>query len=305
MSDGTEFVSACLREAFGPEAVPDYVERIAAGRHDLWRMQMTVERERLRLVLRRFTHPFTWHSSHDGVSVKAEREYAALAHVAPAGLPAPAPRAHGPDWTLVDEIAGHDLTSSPVNHDAHIAAARSLATVLARLHALPVPDGPFPRVTTESTIATLREWARTLGYQRLQQAVSRLRPLAEISPVLVHGDPHYHNMLFDDEYRVAGLFDWEDAAIADYRFDAAIAVWFLRRHLERGQAVAESEPCFVEAYEAASGRRIDDLAQWLAFNNIRSWAVADMMRAAGYAMRSFRTDEEKTAAERALTETGF
>ena len=54
--------------------------------------------------------------------------------------------------------------------------------------------------------------------------------LAGEGPVLVHGDFGPQNMLFDAEYRVTGLLDWEFAHRGQAIDDLAWAEWILRMH---------------------------------------------------------------------------
>jgi ubiquinone/menaquinone biosynthesis C-methylase UbiE len=112
-----------------------------------------------------------------------------------------------------------------------------------------------------------------VGRRAAGGAIERVRPLPEEPPVFVHGDPNLGNVLFGDDMAVAGVIDWEDAAIADRRFDVATGYWFL---LLRAPDVAGD---FIAAYEAASGRPVRDLRQWLAFQTVRAWAVGGMLRA--------------------------
>jgi aminoglycoside phosphotransferase (APT) family kinase protein len=154
-------------------------------------------------------------------------------------------------------------------------------------------------VTGAGALLTLRTWAASLGDARLAAAIERVRPLADEAPVFVHGDPNLGNVLFDDALDVAGIIDWEDSAIADRRFDLATAYWFL---LLRAPGVAGD---FIAAYEAASGKPVRDLPQWLAFQTVRAWAIGGMLRAVGSDVALFSTDDEKAEAERRLHAAGF
>ena len=299
MGDETEgFIGRCIAGAFpGGGARLLGTEAIPFGSNELWRLRVEHGGAAMELVLRRYRHWITWHSSDD--RLKAAREARAIEHVRGYGLRAPALYGHGPDWTLVAWVSGQRMTPGGARATVDAHAARSLAGVLAQLHRLPPPDGPFPRVTVAASLLAIRAWATALGDARLSAAIERLRPLAEEAPVFIHGDPNPSNVLLDGDFGVAGLIDWEDAAIADYRFDIVTAYWAL---LLRAPDVAGD---FIAAYESASGRPVRDLPQWLAFATVRAWAVAGILRASGAALTLFSTDEEKAAAERRLDEAGF
>jgi hypothetical protein len=55
----------------------------------------------------------------------------------------------------------------------NVRATANIALVVAQLHAMPLPKGLFPRVTSASVIEMLREWAEFVRDRRLFSAVSR------------------------------------------------------------------------------------------------------------------------------------
>jgi aminoglycoside phosphotransferase (APT) family kinase protein len=292
------FIETCLGEAFpGRRAHLLGVEPIPLGLNDLWRLRIDDRGVWRDIVLRRYRHSITWHADDD--RLKAEREGRSIGHARAHELPVPQLFGHGADWTLVDAVDGHRLLDGAFKHDQRVRAVEALASVLAALHRLPLPDGPFPRVSIAAAIETLRRRAVASGDARLSASVARLRALPEDAPVFVHGDPNLSNVLFDDDFGVAGLIDWEDAAIGDYRFDIATALWFLRLR------APELAVPFIDAYELAVGRRVANLPQWMAFQTLRAWAVSAALRASGVTLTLFTTDEEKAAAEIRLHEAGF
>lgn len=296
--DEREFIDACVAAAFpGSRTLVTHATVIPLGLNELWRLRVDGDDAPLDLVLRRYRHTITWHADDD--RRKAEREATAIAHARARGVPAPRLYGYGRDWTLVEAVHGHRLLDGDWSAEERVRAVQSLAGALAMLHAAPPTDGPFPPVTTASAIAVAHDRAAASGDARLLAAVARLRPLDEEPPVLDHGDPNLSNVLFDDEMRVAGLIDWEDAAIADYRFDIATACWFL---LARAPELTDP---FVAAYEAASGRRVDCLRQWIAFTTVRAWAVSDSLRATGAPLAIFTSDADQREAERRLDEADF
>ncbi len=297
-AEASDFIKACVAAAF-PGGRGRIVEAapIPLGLNELWRLRIEHDGAQLDLVLRRYRHSITWHAGED--RQKADREARAIEHVLAHGIPAPRLYGHGPDWTLVEAVPGHRLLDGDWTAAERVRAVRSLAGVLATLHAAPLPDGPFPRATTPAAIAIARGRAAASGDPRLIAAVARLRALDDETPVFVHGDPNLSNVLFDDDMRVAGLIDWEDAAVADRRLDIATTCWFMLR------LAPELTDAFVAAYEAASGRRLVDLRRWIAFATVRAWAVSAALRATGRPLKMFTTDADQSEAERRLDEAGF
>jgi aminoglycoside phosphotransferase (APT) family kinase protein len=117
--------------------------------------------------------------------------------------------------------------------------------------------------------------------------------------VFVHGDANLGNVLFDPDLNVAALIDWEDAAIADYRFDVVTTHRFLMR---RCPAVA---PDFIAAYEEAAGAPVCDLPQWSALHSLRARAVADALRDVQPELMVVNTDEDYAEAQELLTAAGW
>jgi aminoglycoside phosphotransferase len=293
-----ELLEACVADAF-PDGRARLVEAapIPLGLNELWRLCVDVDDTPLDLVLRRFRHTITWHRDDD--REKAEREARAIEHATAYGVPAPRLYGHGRDWTLVQAVRGHRLLDGEWSAAERERAVRSLAGVLATLHAAPPPDGPFPRATTAAAIAVACDRATASGNARLIASAARLRPLDDNAPVFVHGDANLSNVLFDDDMRVAGLIDWEDAAIADRRLDVATACWFLR-----ARAPELTDP-FLAAYEAASGPPLTNLTRWFAIATIRAWAVTEALRASGRPLKMFTSEAEQREAEQRLDEAGF
>jgi aminoglycoside phosphotransferase (APT) family kinase protein len=298
MLDNLSIVRDVLSRAF-PSEKAEVVSHhdMRLGRQQLTRIDVRHGGMPLSLVFRRYRYWGTWWSLDD--HAKAEREATALAHARAAGLPVPRIFAHGDGWTLVEYVKGLRLPARAEHGGVHPVSVRSLAAAQAALHRLPPPVGPFPRPTTASTIGMMRRWAMAAGDARLAAAVRRLRPLPELSPVLVHGDLGLNNVIFHDDLTVAGLIDWEDSAVADPRFDLVRSYWGL---LPQAPAMADA---LITAYEEATESEVAHLPQWLALICVRSWAWASVTRARGLTTNAFSTDEDLDAAERRLDEAGF
>lgn len=145
-------------------------------------------------------------------------------------------------------------------------ASRGLARALAHLHQIPVvevPDTPVSRmVAREEILEAISEQAELASVASAVDG-SAPHPLHALlfawlrahapqnvaRPVLLHGDPGFHNMLVH-EGKVQALLDWERARVGDPAQDLA----YVRPHVTRVQPWQE----FLDAYCAAGGEPPDD-----------------------------------------------
>jgi hypothetical protein len=87
-------------------------------------------------------------------------------------------------------------------------------------------DGPSPDRVLTGVGSLLRLLQR--------DASSLLAPVLQgAGPVAVHGDFGPQNLLFDADFAVAGLLDWEFAHLGEEVEDLAWAEWIVRMHHER------------------------------------------------------------------------
>ena len=99
---------------------------------------------------------------------------------------------------------------------------------------------------------------------------------------LCWGDARINNQLFDDDYRVRAVLDWEMVTLADPMMD--LGWWlFLDRHFHEGMPAPRMEgfpsrEAMVAHYERASGRAARDLDFYEVFGGLRFAVV--MMRLA-------------------------
>ncbi|MEQ1701822.1 MAG: aminoglycoside phosphotransferase family protein, partial [Ilumatobacteraceae bacterium] len=68
-------------------------------------------------------------------------------------------------------------------------------------------------------------------------------------PVLLHGDFHGYNVIFDDAWRVVRVLDLEEASVGDSHYDF--------RYLPAQEPTVALLRHAVEAYERCSGRTVD------------------------------------------------
>lgn len=145
-------------------------------------------------------------------------------------------------------------------------AGIGLARALAHVHQIPVDDVPdtpvTPMVTHEEIVEAIRHQAELASVAGKVDGASP-HPLHALlfawlrahapddvaRPVLLHGDPGFHNMLVHDG-KVEALLDWERARVGDAVQDLA----YVRPHVTRVQPWQE----FLDAYCAAGGEPPDE-----------------------------------------------
>ncbi|MET0984566.1 MAG: phosphotransferase family protein [Steroidobacteraceae bacterium] len=146
--------------------------------------------------------------------------------------------------------------------------ARTLATLLARLHSLP----PMPELKSLTSSINETVWAMPLercvhqyleSWLALLQATPHLAspstlsqlgwvldhiPRASGAPVLLHGDLGFHNFLLDDG-QLTTMLDWEFSHVGDPAEDLA--------SVRNSIGAALDWDKFVSCYREAGGREID------------------------------------------------
>ncbi len=101
------------------------------------------------------------------------------------------------------------------------------------------------------------------------------RPSAEPPPSLLWGDVRIPNVVFDDDFGVRAVLDWEMASIGPAELDIG---WYLVIHAMTTEAVGDL-PGFLpreevlQTYEAKLGRELHDLAWYEAWAAFRSAAI--------------------------------
>lgn len=170
--------------------------------------------------------------------------------------------------------------------------ARTLAQILAKLHALP----PMPELADLSDTVRADLWDVPLetcvrryleGWRRQFELEPHLPspataalfdwlianiPAAPGKPVLLHGDMGFHNFLFD-EGRLTAVLDWEFAHLGDPCEDLAYARNTLGSALDW--------PSFLAAYREAGGAPVDSrrLHFFQVWGHLRNAAASNLVTA--------------------------
>lgn len=228
------------------------------------------------LVLRAYRSPITYWQTED--PHKRNREWAVLRRLRLDGFPVPRPLARGEIgaqpfiiWQGVSGRAGLQ-DNQPLTEQVKPLIPQ-LANLLATLHALDhssLNNEPLYQATVAGSLVRMLLWSREMSNEALRQAVSRLKPavvgLQSWRPRLLHGNPHFGNVLIEDG-QIAKLLNWENSAIGDPRWDVMTAAHWLRSE------DAELADQLVNWYETFTGQTIGSRPFWWAMISVRLWAL--------------------------------
>jgi aminoglycoside phosphotransferase (APT) family kinase protein len=200
---------------------------------------------------------------------KARREFKAFELIHAHGIP-------GPEALLLDDsgeilgvpgivtrfVPGALRLDAP---DKPLPWARSLAVMLAKIHAIPLDEHARSFLLEANSEATWflegdsvpKFMQKFAGGARLWQALhERYDSLRPVSPALVHIDYWVGNVLWEAG-EISAVLDWEEAACGDPVIDVAYA----RMNMcLMGLPAAADE--FLQAYENATGYPAENLGFW-------------------------------------------
>jgi aminoglycoside phosphotransferase (APT) family kinase protein len=283
------------REKLAPDRVRvSGLRRLAGGAsREIWSLDVAIDRggsvETLALVLRKDPPGRVGDGGDRGV------ELGVLCAAWAGGVPVPRPRwgtsdasVLGSPFFLMDRIEGETLPRRLLR-DAAYAAVRSqmaaeLGAILARIHALDLdqpdlaalPRSPADRAPARAELERVAQSIRDLAAEPHPVLDLAERWLAERVPdpprvTLVHGDYRVGNVIFD-ETCVRAILDWELVHVGDPIEDLGwlcTRAWRFGSPLPAGGVGTREQ--LVEAYEAASGTKVDRdaLCFWEAFGSFK------------------------------------
>lgn len=297
-------LAAYLRDrAASPVRIQTFQKLPGGAIQENWRLDLAVDEGKWQgehaLVLRRDA-PTAVAASHGRA-----REYKLLQAAHRAGVTVPAPFLLCEDATVLGgpffimervkgEAAGHKLSKRP----ADPALAARLGEELARIHAI-APDTPAAKgldflepmagAPSLARVATYRRWLDGLQAPRpaLEWGLRRLELAAPARSevVLCHRDFRTGNYMVADGGALTGILDWEFASWGEPEEDVAwlcARCWRFAAPEREAGGIAGRKP-FYDAYEQASGRRIDAarVAWWETMAHVR-WAVIGCQQAERY-----------------------
>ena len=152
-------------------------------------------------------------------------------------------------------------TTGRLSHDEKRRIGASLAAALAAFHqpatlaAVRAHHVDLPSATPQADTASLRERLAPLLDERRAGLVRRWcdwtdAALAEpTETVLLHGDFHGYNVIFDDRWRIARVLDFEEASVGDRHYDF--------RYLPAQEATVELFELASAAYAQSTGLMLD------------------------------------------------
>jgi aminoglycoside phosphotransferase (APT) family kinase protein len=284
----------------GPVTVSNLVRLSGGASRETWSFDAETPARRIEGILRADPIP-------DAPTIPGrEREYDVIKAAWGAGVTVPEPLWDGDDtfpvrFFLMRRVPGETLGARLVRGDQYAKAREvvpaQLAQNLARIHAIREAEHPelavleHPPPGKTAAAAQLEHYENNYRMAELdphpvfELAIRWLRqhlpPPAE--EVFVHGDFRLGNFVFD-ETGVRGILDWELAHWGDPMEDfgwVAVKSWrFGGRQPIAGVGTREA---FIEAYEAAGGRKVNrqHFLWYEMFGNLK-WGVITMTQAGTY-----------------------
>ncbi|NUU22642.1 MAG: phosphotransferase family protein [Streptomycetaceae bacterium] len=185
---------------------------------------------------------------------------------------APMPDAIPPGYAASDP-------ASDTLDDSRRAIALAMTDALADLHAvdpyavglgdLGRPEGFHERQVSRwmRQLASYPDGDGLPGIERVTAWLEANRP-GDFTPVLMHGDYHFGNVLMAPEPppRVTAIVDWETATIGDPLLDLA---GFLRIWFEKGPHAGSEWQELTARYAQRSGREVPDLTYYITLSRFR------------------------------------
>lgn len=277
---------AALRDRLAPGAHIGAVRRLSgSARCGIHALDLTVQSDTpLRAILRRYP---TSYIGEDPEVVR--REWEALRLARGANVPTPEPLLLDETGELfkVPALVMSRLPGRPLARRLASAApdatewVEPVARALAAIHAMPFdPAAPsrIPRLDEQRMAA--ESWEE--GAPRLHLRVDALPEGEEVldalrrswpaqppaRPVLLHGDFHPFNILWRGG-TVSGIVDWAEARIGPPQFDLAHMRWEIALRFD-----LSGVDSFLDAYERASGQRVENMALW---DLVRLWWMGPVL----------------------------
>jgi aminoglycoside phosphotransferase (APT) family kinase protein len=212
----------------------------------------------IRMVVRRYVH---------GDRAKKSRlEFRTLAFLQDHGVPASAPLYLDEDGAVLgvpgivtSYVSGRQLMSPSDHPSGPLDWARSLATMLARIHSIPCDNARSLLLDANSEATWFLRSGAVPEYMdthpdgaMIWQAVHDLLPnIQQVEPALVHLDYWRGNVLWD-QGQITAVVDWEEAGYGDPGIDVAYCYMEM---VIMGMIEASEE--FLSIYEAEMGQVVN------------------------------------------------
>jgi aminoglycoside phosphotransferase (APT) family kinase protein len=222
-----------------------------------------VDGAQIRVVVRRYVY--------GDRRQKADLEFRTLAFLQAHDIPAPSPLYLDVDGAILGSpgivtsyVPGQQLMLPSDHPSGPVAWARSLATMLAKIHSLPGHDARDFLLDANSEATWFLHSGSIQDYMRAHpdgamvwQAVHDLLPdIQQVEPALVHLDYWRGNVLWD-QGQISAVVDWEEAAYGDPGIDVA----YCRIEMVIMGMIREAE-AFLSAYQSEMGHQVTNLGFW-------------------------------------------
>lgn len=258
------------------------VNPIPGKQHIVTAFHLVHDEGRTPLILRRYPSPLGWAALDD--SHKALREYEVLRWLAGKGLPTPEPIGLGRDnqgsWLLERAISGRHwwLPLGSVDFKKVLPGlVRQQVRLMARLHSLELDDLPaeaahIPTITARDVLDYTYWTVHKTGDRHMIAAIERMsglmRGVKERPARLLHMNVEMENLLVDDQLKVVGWLDWDQAALGDPRWDVAGLV----NSLHGAYQLPEMAVRAAADYGREVVRPVKDIQAWAALIAVLRWA---------------------------------
>ena len=261
------------------------IQTLASRQHQMmvfdlvWDADSGVQSESL--IVRRYVSTISWWRADD--LGKAQREVTITQWLS--GLGFPVPVAYGREFNALGDLvvfsrmpgADWSVSGLPFRQVIEFLVV-PFAQLLAQLHSYPPNEevrAVTPAVTLPTALANLNALAVRMKHDALtamsDKAMKAAFAVPETDPVLLHGDYHFSNALLH-EGRIAGIVDWEYAALGDPRWDVSSAYMQLVDF-----AAAEAADIFLQAYLEASGRSFEGPPLYNVVSCLQQWAISEWL----------------------------
>jgi aminoglycoside phosphotransferase (APT) family kinase protein len=268
------------------------VNPLPGKQHSLTAFHLMRDGDRTPLVLRRYPSPLGWTAFDD--PHKAQREFAILRWLGGKGLPAPEPFEVGHDdqgdWLLERAISGRQwwLPLGGVAFGSVLPGlVRQQVSLLVKLHSLEVAEGlaeaaHLPTIRVAGVLDGYRQALHKSGDRHALAAVERIAAIMQVvkerPPRLLNMNVEMENVLVDEQGKIVGWLDWDQAALGDPAWDVAglVSSIYGAYHLPELAARAAAD------YGRETVRPIKDIKAWAALIAVLRWAqcswLADQIR---------------------------
>jgi aminoglycoside phosphotransferase (APT) family kinase protein len=275
MADGSELSEAvveALLQKISPQSRFGAIALMPGSFSNITHVVDVISAEGLpsRLVVRRYP------VANDKQRVKARREYEALVRLHANKYAVAQPlyldeqgKILGMSGIVTSFMPGKQVLN-PTNPEMW---ARQLAQMLARIHSFDCDPATMPSLMNSNTDAAgflrYKEIPKRMSehpdgqivWDELREQLWHLRP---VRASFTHLDYWVQNILWQDD-RISAVVDWEEASYGD----PAIDVGYARKGFyEMGRA--DLADLFLEEYEQAVGRHVENLGFWELAASIRS-----------------------------------